>query len=83
MILLLYKEIIHLMIWVVLRLIYIPGNPSLVTEKTKQKQKHFCSPFSLDIPRGESTCLILTIIYDNIVTMLELKKINNKDCIIP
>ena len=44
-------------------------NPSLVTKKT-----HFCTPFSLDISRGESTCLILTMKYDNIVNILELKK---------
>ena len=45
-------------------------NPSLVTKK----KTHFCTPFSLDISPGESTCLILTMKYDNIVNMLELKK---------
>jgi hypothetical protein len=59
----------------------LPGviihNPSFVTRKEKYKKN--CTPFSHDIPRGESTCLILTMRYDNIMTMLRLKK----NCIIP
>ena len=33
-----------------------------------------CTPFSYDIPRDENTFLVLTMKYDNIVTILELKK---------
>ena len=40
----------------------------------KKNKKKMCRPLSHDIPRGENKCLILTIKYDNIVTMLELRK---------